>query len=474
MATVRLSKDLKLPAAELATKIVAALGMRGSGKSNVMASIAEQLLAARIQVLVLDDVGIWFALRLQPDGKTPSGLDIPVMGGRHGDIPLLPTAGDLVARTLAETGSSAVQEAGAPGREQVNNELPGLATGEALVWSPSWLRIFERTKLPKKATYDAGATPLTARAQVKTRPLELGKLSEAMAAVTEEAKANDPKALKAEVARLRAELAKPGLGRPTPPAPPTKPAIPGRVVEALDEVHESVQRVIEDVKELAGEARTIAQRLEGARLLLVKQMPPIRGASPPEAHLGTRSNGVQAIIRPMSPPPRTVRTTPAGPSFGGDGSDWRPTGGAIRILKALATSMADGMTWRQLATLAGMKPTGGGFNNYKSALRVHGCVDERGDLVFLTEAGRGWVGDVGPPPSGPELVEFWRRKLPGKAGLMLEVVLNQGPITKAELGRAVEMEAGGGGFNNYLSSLRSNGLVNDVDGGLAPAEVFLR
>jgi hypothetical protein len=44
------------------------------------------------------------------------------------------------------------------------------------------------------------------------KPLDLGKLQERLASVEEEAKANDPRALKAEVARLQRELAEKARG----------------------------------------------------------------------------------------------------------------------------------------------------------------------------------------------------------------------------------------------------------------------
>jgi hypothetical protein len=108
MSKVKLAPGLEFDAAELATEVTAAIGIRGSGKSNALGVLAEGMLDAGIQVAILDPVGLWFSLRLQADGKTPSRHKIHVLGGRHGDIPLLPTSGRLVARALASTRASAV------------------------------------------------------------------------------------------------------------------------------------------------------------------------------------------------------------------------------------------------------------------------------------------------------------------------------------------------------------------------------
>ena len=101
---VRVGKGLSLPAHALATNVVAPPGMRGSDKSNAMTVVAEGLLGAGVQVVVLDYVGIWFGLRLLSNGK-PSDLKIPVLGGRHGDISLVPAAGGHVAEALAASHS---------------------------------------------------------------------------------------------------------------------------------------------------------------------------------------------------------------------------------------------------------------------------------------------------------------------------------------------------------------------------------
>jgi DNA helicase HerA-like ATPase len=108
LSKVTLAPGLSVPADELATQVVAALGMRGSGKSNAMAVIAEGLLTAGVQVIILDYVGIWPSLRLDESGKRPSPHQIPVLGGPHGDTALVPHAGVVVAEALAQSGSPAV------------------------------------------------------------------------------------------------------------------------------------------------------------------------------------------------------------------------------------------------------------------------------------------------------------------------------------------------------------------------------
>lgn len=69
--------------------------------------IAEQLLDAKVQTIVLDPVGVWWGLRVNADGKT-KGKQIFVIGGDHGDVPLVPEAGARIAQLVVEKGVSAV------------------------------------------------------------------------------------------------------------------------------------------------------------------------------------------------------------------------------------------------------------------------------------------------------------------------------------------------------------------------------
>lgn len=104
--TFTLSKDLVLPASAVTQKI-AFLGRTGSGKSHAAQKLAEEMLTGGAQIVVLDPGGDWYGLRLKSDG-TPSGFDLPVFGGFHGDLPLEPGAGKLIADLIVDRGISCV------------------------------------------------------------------------------------------------------------------------------------------------------------------------------------------------------------------------------------------------------------------------------------------------------------------------------------------------------------------------------
>jgi hypothetical protein len=101
-----ISDALSLPL-NAVTQTFAFMGKKGSGKTYAATSTAEKMLDEHAQVVALDPVGVWYGLRLAADGKSP-GISIPVFGGLHGDIPLEPTGGKIIADLIVDRGISAV------------------------------------------------------------------------------------------------------------------------------------------------------------------------------------------------------------------------------------------------------------------------------------------------------------------------------------------------------------------------------
>ena len=104
--TIDFASGLDLPV-EAVTQTFAVLGRRGSGKSYASSKLAEGMLEADAQIVVLDPIGNWYALRVAADGKG-KGFPIPVFGGLHGDVPLEATAGHLLADLVVDRGLSVV------------------------------------------------------------------------------------------------------------------------------------------------------------------------------------------------------------------------------------------------------------------------------------------------------------------------------------------------------------------------------
>src|SRR5579875_3440437 len=93
--TLNFSADVKLPLQYVTTR-ASIFGLSGSGKTNDGVVIVEELLKANQQAVVIDPTNKWYGLRSARDGS-PTGYPIVIFGGSHGDLPLEPTAGQLIA-----------------------------------------------------------------------------------------------------------------------------------------------------------------------------------------------------------------------------------------------------------------------------------------------------------------------------------------------------------------------------------------
>jgi hypothetical protein len=90
-------------------------------------------------------------------------------------------------------------------------ELPALPVGDALVWSPQWLRLARRVHIAPRDTYNASSTPTQQAKTIAPKRLakdDLDAIAADLAATIEKAKADDPKELRRQLAAVRAELVK--------------------------------------------------------------------------------------------------------------------------------------------------------------------------------------------------------------------------------------------------------------------------
>ena len=106
MKRIEFAEGLRIPL-DAVTQPWAILARRGWGKSYTATKLAEGMLGAGAQVIILDPVGTWWGLRLAADGKSP-GFPIPVFGGHQGDVEVDPGDGARLAALLVERRLSAV------------------------------------------------------------------------------------------------------------------------------------------------------------------------------------------------------------------------------------------------------------------------------------------------------------------------------------------------------------------------------
>jgi uncharacterized membrane protein len=100
MTTLRISDDVAFPR-DTVTQTLVVYGGKGMGKTNLGAVLAEELAGAHLRFAAIDPMGNWNGLRHSADGKG-DGLEVLILGGRHGDLPIEPTAGVVVADLVAD------------------------------------------------------------------------------------------------------------------------------------------------------------------------------------------------------------------------------------------------------------------------------------------------------------------------------------------------------------------------------------
>lgn len=106
MNKLRISDDLSLPL-EAVTSTFCIVGIRGSGKSTTAVDMAEEMLKAKQQIVVMDPKDDWNGLRSSADGKD-MGFPVTILGGAKQDAPLESSGGKLVADLVVEDGLSCI------------------------------------------------------------------------------------------------------------------------------------------------------------------------------------------------------------------------------------------------------------------------------------------------------------------------------------------------------------------------------
>jgi hypothetical protein len=99
--TLDIAIGKKLPL-DILMQPVALLAQRGWGKTVTAKGCYEAAHDAGAQCITIFPTGKWWSLRLAADGKGPGLTDVFVIGGPHGDVPLTPSSGKVIAKLLVE------------------------------------------------------------------------------------------------------------------------------------------------------------------------------------------------------------------------------------------------------------------------------------------------------------------------------------------------------------------------------------
>lgn len=358
----------------------------------------------------------------------------------------------------------------AKGKEMLAT-IANLKRGSAYVWSPEIGFGPELVHFPMFRTYDS-FKPQDAEATTKLTgwvAIDLDEIKTKLAVFIKQAEDNDPKPLRAKLAKLERELTaandrlaaaeKRALAGPHKIKTIEKPVVGKRTLDGLKqcarEMHKAHVKIRDVHKNWSENLALIGKRIDGLLVELekVKQpdekdVLPYRRLLPSTPALTDDEKSPPDIINP-------ARLNGADPI----------TGPEQRILDAIAWMGSIGITQPEqtaVAFLAGYTIGGGAFTNPRGSLRTKGLVQYlEGDRVMLTPTGMAIAKIPEQPLSNEELHRRVIERLPGPERKLLSVALARYPdeISDDELAERTNYAVGGGAYTNPRGRLRSLGLV---------------
>ena len=306
--------------------------------------------------------------------------------------------------------------------------LPQLARGDGVIWIPG-RGVLAEASFPLKATFDSSRTPKRGEEakSATLRPLDLAGLRARLTTVEEEGKANDPKALRAEIARLksakpaapddsalRAEIARMGaeIVRLTQEADSARARV---LIAAADRVRE----VVTEIEAMA----TKDVRERASRAVAVSSTP--RQAVAPSPRAKRAKDGLDAFSAPQR---RVLR--------------------AVAMWKAIGH---DAPSREMVAAVSGYSPTSGGFANLIGSLGPKSAAAleiPRPGYLSLTINGFA-------PPSVEEGRNMLLSILSNPQRKLVDALNGAGVVSREKLGELTDYSHTSGGFNNLIGSLNT-------------------
>ena len=334
--------------------------------------------------------------------------------------------------------------------------LPSLPIGEAWIWSPGWMELFQRIHVRKRRTFDSGATPKVgekAIAPSALTPIDVEALGEEIAATIQEQEASDPKRLKARIVELERDLR---AAKAT-----AKPVIPPAVGAGLIEINKRLDAHADLMRKSESELTETQKRMRALNDLLGGDL---NGLVCTPSALREAVDRVAAVAR--------VKNVKRVQSVGMPAP-------RRRILNALAYMESLGVTQMlktQLAFFADASPRSSAFQNNVSALHVAGLIQyPQPGWVRLTDAGGAEADPQNAPMTNQELCEMVLCKLPAPRRKILEHLIGIYPkaVTSEELAEAVGASVRSSAFQNNKSGLHVLGVVDYPERGMVAASVKL-
>lgn len=315
--------------------------------------------------------------------------------------------------------------------------LPSKKVGEGVVWIPG-RGVLKQVAFPRKVTFDSSRSPRRGETSMlaSIQPIDIGDLKSKLATVEAEVKANDPKALKAEIERLKS------AGHPQNIADIEKrcqdayqrgrdDGYASGFKGGFDEAMASVRRSIDGI--IPPQAQPQPNRL--ARL----SDRPATTADQPELQAQLHRGGV-------TPPPLAKKI--ASPDLTGP---QRRVAESLQFWKSVGNHSP---SRAQVAAVAGYTPGSGTFGNILSQMSKAGLISypSPGDVssALGTED----------PMDGLLAKTRFLGVLSGPQIKVLDAIKDGAEVFRDQIAEATGYTAGSGTFGNILSQLSTLGAIS--------------
>ncbi len=341
-------------------------------------------------------------------------------------------------------------------RAKVMAALPALPRGTAWVWAPGWpdeRGIFRQVAVNLCETFDSGATPKPGERRIVPKTVadvDLEAFRREMAATIEKAKAEDPRILRAEISRLKGELAKVHRATTTAPAAVKRLEVPVLKAELVKRLESAATRLGSAGSRLEEVGKEIGQAaLQAAADLQME----LKAAS--DWAMRASSAAVAQTVERRALTPVVAGSTPARRATPTQAASGDLTGPEQRIIDTVTVLGIRGITVTRpaVARWLGIHPNGSRYLKSLASLRARRLLDG----WSLTAAGAAlalWQ-------RTGEAAAFEALKDNG-ARTVLRAVINAGrPLTREQLAAALNIHPNGSRFLKNLAWLRAMGLITE-------------
>lgn len=369
--------------------------------------------------------------------------------------------------------------------KEIVASLPSLPTGDGWIWSPE-IGFLERKHFPLARTYDSGKAPTGEEGAPELQPLKLDQVNALLEQAAAELKANDPRFLKSEAARLQRELAA-ALKSTSQFRMPTIDELRALNTPELVQLREqamsegfrrAAEALVEAIKPHLQAIRAAADNMSGISVEFPTLLRGSRAKAGAASAATSEQDGEAPVARPVSRPAGgRSPVSGRGPGAGAGASECSTlTGPQRQMLGAIAWWAAHGHpepTKAQVAAIAGWRITSGHLKNVAGSLRTLRLIDYPQPGRFrLTEEGAAAAPE---PDMGRTLHDSVREVLSGPQRTVFDFLLrNPGSQARDYLARACGWEPTSGHVKNVLGSMRTLEVIDYPVAGEVELQEWLR